>query len=617
MNKLQRLLTTLCLCVLTATTVRGQETSNHFDITPRPQKMEATGQKPFTLTAKTVIAHDAATSRQAELLKEALDTPTGYDLPLREGRRGQIVLRVDTTQVTAAEGYHLTTDSKSIEIVGHDAAGVFYGVQTLLQLFPTAIYSEKTCRHTAWTVPTVAIEDAPAHPWRGMMLDVARYYFDKDYVKRFIDMMAAYKLNRLQFHLVDDSGWRMEIKKYPRLTEVGAWAGKDADRIGGYYTQDELKEIIAYAADRGIEVVPEIEFPAHLLSAIVAYPWLSCRGEQHEVPRKNFISHELLCVGKPEALTFLKDVLEETMDLFPSRHINIGGDEAVYTRWGECQRCQAVMKREGLTKASELQGWLTNKVAEWLAERGRTAMGWEEVVMRGRVARPVTAVIWHNPEDTATVARDGHTSVLAPVGSHYFDFPESNSPGEPQHATWSGIVPMERTYTMPLGDYCKGGSVLGVQGCIWTDQFICGEKLQEINALNENRSETYIEYFIFPRMLALAEAGWTPQALRHYGDFKQRLKSQLPRLDIRGWNYRVPEPEVVTVEQTADGFVYTLATPVEGADIRYTTDGTWPTVHAPRYTTPVKVKNKKDLRAITVVTPRHHSLPLMPEEAKE
>ena len=241
-----------------------------------------------------------------------------------------------------------------------------------------------------------------------MMLDVSRYFYDKEFVKKYIDMMAMYKLNKLQFHLIDDSGWRLEIKKYPRLTEVGAWAGPDHNRLGGFYTQEDIKELIAYGQVRNVEIIPEIEFPAHILSAVVAYPWL--------------------CVGKESSLQFLRDVLDETVRLFPSSYINIGGDEAVYTRWEECPDCQKVMKREGLKKASELQGYLTNVVAEMMKEKNRTVVGWEEIFLRGDVKTPVVGLIWHNVRDTLLATQRGHKAILT-RHAHVFRLPRKPYPG--------------------------------------------------------------------------------------------------------------------------------------------------------------------------------------------
>lgn len=580
---------------------------------PRPSDVSYSGGRPFTLTAKTSIGFDAAVRAQAAYLRDVVSASTGYLPALREGRSGTISLRIDTVAVPKAEGYHLTIAEKGVTVVGHDPAGVFYGLQTLLQAFPPQLVGSRLVRDVAWTAPALTVVDAPNRPWRGMMLDVGRYFFDKEFVKKYIDMMATYKLNKLQFHLIEDSGWRLEIKKYPRLTEVGAWAGPDASRLGGYYTQDDIRELVAYAAVRGVDIIPEIEFPAHVLSAIVAYPWLSCTGEQHEVPTQHFISRDLLCIGKPRVLQFLRDVLDETVALFPSKYINIGGDEAVYTRWDACPDCQALMRREGLHKSSELQGWLTNEVARWMKEKGRTVVGWEEIIMRGKVTTPVVGLIWHNTADTIVATRTGHKALLGPATNLYFDFPESATPGEPQHATWMPPVSLEKAYSIPVNDYSPTSTTIGVQACLWSDQFIHGTRLQEIPVIDENRSERYAEYFTFPRLLALAEVGWCPTAGRDFADFRHRLAAQFPRLDAKDCGYRVPEPDV-KCEKTAAGYTFTVTPNVDGAEVRYATNGAYPNVHSPLYAGPVTVKNKSDFLAINVVTPRHYSLPFRTPE---
>lgn len=602
----------LALLALPMLTLSAQTANDANPVVPRPVETRTIGGVGFTLTAKTTIGYDSRVAAQAEYLHETLLPATGYDLKMNAGRRGVIMLSIDTVAVPHAEGYRLNITRKGVEITGHDAAGVFYGIQTLLQYFPPEIYRQSLQRNITWSAPAVDVEDAPNHPWRGMMLDAARYYYDKSFVLKFIDMMAMYKLNKLQFHFIDDSGWRLEIKKYPRLTQVGAWAGSNEKRIGGYYTQDDIREIVAYAAVRGVEIIPEIEFPAHVLSAVVAYPWLSCTGLQHEVPSQHFISRDLLCVGKERTLQFLRDVLDETISLFPSKYINIGGDEAVYTRWEQCPDCQALMKREGLTKASELQGWLTNQVAGWMKERGRTVIGWEEIIMRGKVSTPVVALIWHNVNDSIRAREGGHKAILTPASHLYFDFPESSTPGEPKHATWLPPISLEKAYSMPVNDYSSASTTLGVQGCIWSDQFIHGDMLREILPIDENRSENYVEYFCVPRMLALSELGWDAAARRDYADFSRRMKTQYLRLSAKGCNYRVPEPVVKHEEKKADGsVVLTLQSPVENATVRYTTDGTYPTVHSKIYQgEAITVKNRADLLAITEVTPTHYSLPL-------
>lgn len=598
-----------CMSLLLAASL-GVEAQNTLSLVPKPLHLEQTEDE-FTLKSGMTIACEKGLEEQAGYLQQMLRQATGWEIKVRpDSRKGNIVLTLDSVANTHAEGYTLSVDKKSVRIAGADVAGVFYGLQTLLQLFPEEVYRNSLAGQVAWTVPGVKIVDHPERPWRGMMLDVARYFYDKEFVKKFIDMMAMYKLNKLQFHLIDDSGWRLEIKKYPRLTEVGAWAGPDSRRLGGFYTQDDICEILEYARLRQVEVIPEIEFPAHMLSAVVAYPWLGCTGKQHEVPDQHFISRDLLCVGKESSYQFLKDVLDETVALFPSKYINIGGDEAVYTNWEQCPRCQEVMKREGLSKASELQGYLTNVVADMMKKKNRTVIGWEEIIQRGKLNEQVVALMWHNVGDTIQATRTGHKAILTPATHLYFDFPESRTPGEVKAATWMPPISLEKCYGMEVNDYSPSSTVMGVQGCFWSDQFIHGTVLQEITPLNENRSEQYAEYLIFPRMLALAELAWLPKAERKYADFAERMTLQYAKLDAKGCNYRVPEPKILSMTQEGDSLCFTLAPTVAGAPIRYTTDGSYPTIHSAVYNGPLRVKNKSDFHAMTVVNDRHYSLPI-------
>lgn len=590
-----------------------EEITPKVNIIPLPSKVLKKTGKSFSITEKTNIRFTSQVKAQANYLQETLGKSTGWDLTLVENSKNKkgIILSVDTLLIQQQEGYRLEVTEKYISIVGHDAAGVFYGIQSLLQLLPPAVHSSFRQKGTEWEVNPIFIEDAPQRPWRGMMLDVARYFYTKEFVKKYIDMMAMYKLNKLQFHFIDDSGWRLEIKKYPRLTEVGAWAGTDIHRLGGFYTQEDIKEIIEYAEVRGVEVIPEIEFPAHMLSAIVAYPWLSCTEKQHEVPVKHFISRDLLCVGKESSFQFLRDVLEETVALFPSKFINIGGDEAIYTRWEQCPKCQDLMKREGLTKASDLQGYLTNKVAEMMAEKGKTVVGWEEIFMRGKVSTPLVGLIWHNVADTLQAERAGHKAVLTPCTHMYYDFPEGKTPGELKAATWMPPVSLEKTYSMPINDFSEGSTTLGVQACFWSDQFIHGTQLQEYPYLNENRSEKYAEYFTFPRLLALSEVAWKKESERDYKDFLHRLGFHYQRLDYKNCNYRVPEPHVNAIKKLENGsYEYHLSPSIQGSEIRYTVNGTYPTPYSPVYKKPVVVENKNLFRAMTVLSPSRYSLPI-------
>lgn len=578
-------------------------------IIPAPRSLEQT-QGNFTLTSAATIGYGKDLKEYADYLADIFDRSTGWEIPAKPGK-GTITLAVDPSKVKAAEGYTLSITPKGVSITGADKGGLFYGIQTFLQLLPPQIYSQTRIKGIDWSAPCVNVSDAPERPWRGMMLDVARYFHDKDYVKHYIDMMAMYKLNKLQFHLIDDSGWRLESKKYPRLTEVGAYAGPEHNKLGGFYTQDDIREIIDYGRLRNVEIIPEIEFPAHILSAVVAYPWLSCTGLQHELPRQHFISRDLLCVGKESSIKFLQDILDETVELFPSKYINIGGDEAVYTRWEQCPDCQALMKREGLTKASELQGWLTNVVAKMMAEKGRTVIGWEEIITRGKVDTPVVALIWHNVNDSTLATKDGHKAILTPATHMYLDFPEGSTPGEVKAAGWMPPISLEKCYSMPVNDYSGNSTVMGVQGCLWSDQFIHGTVLQEIQPINENRSENYVDYLTFPRLMAVAEVAWGKESDRNYADFKGRVSKHFARLDNKGTVYRIPEPEITSMTESADGVTFTLAPSVEGSQIRYTTDGTYPTVHSKLYDgTPVTAPSKTDFHAVTVVNGKNISLPV-------
>lgn len=607
--KFHKILTSALCAVLSTVCL----TSAAADITIIPQPVEqrqASGS--FRLRPTTTIGYADGLRDHAMYLDSVLSASTGWDFKVTDDiKKADIRLSMKPLFIRPDEAYTLDVTPREVNITGHDRGGVFYGIQSLLQLLPPQVYSDRRQRGTDWTIPAVHIYDAPAQPWRAMMLDVARYFHDKDMVKKYIDMMAMYKMNKLQFHLIDDSGWRLESKKYPRLTEVGAWAGPDGHKLGGYYTQDDIRELVEYGRLRNVEIIPEIEFPAHILSAIVAYPWLSCTGKQHELPLQHFISRDLLCVGKESSIRFLQDILDETVELFPSEYINIGGDEAVYTRYKTCPDCQALMRREGLTDESQLQGYLTNVVARMMKEKGRTVIGWEEIIDRGRIDEQVVAMIWHNVDDTIKAATQGHKAILTPATHLYLDFPESATPGEVKAATWMPPISVEKCYTMPLNDHASTSTVIGVQGSVWSDQFIHGTVLQEIPLIDENRSERYIEYLTFPRLMAVAELGWTPKTRRDYADFARRLKSHYARLDHKDVTYRVPEPEIASMAENADGSVtFTLTPSVDGSRICYTTDGTYPNVHSPLYTGPVTVNDKSDFHAMTVVTPRHYSLPI-------
>jgi hexosaminidase len=552
----------------------------------------------------------------AKFLEESVAPATGWDFPVEKANSSadnSIFLTIDKSKNIAKEGYLLSVKNNSIEITGAEQAGVFNGIQTLLQMLPVEIYSSERRKNIAWNINEAEIADEPLFPWRGIMLDASRYFYGKDYVLHLMDMMAMYKMNVLHLHLIDDAGWRLEIKKYPKLTSVGAWRGKGSKRTGGYYTQDDIREIVAYAALRNIDVIPEIEIPAHTLAAIAAYPWLSCTGKEQVVPEKHFISRDLYCVGKESTFEFLDDVFKETAELFPSKYIHIGGDEARYNRWKECEYCQKRKKDLGLKSEKDLQVYFTERVQKMVAKYGKTIVGWDEIIERGLKNKAV-GMVWHKPENAIAETKEGHDVVMALTGYCYFDVAESAIPGEVKAATWLKPISLEKVYSLNpmiegLGEKYKP-QVLGAHATLWSDQFIHGKILQEITPINENRSEKYFDYLTFPRMAALAEVCWTPRNLQNWNDFEKRMKTHYNRLDKAGFGYRVPQPKLIDKKEVDGGFVITLECVVNGAEIRYSTDGIPANVYSEIYTKPVKITDLQKFQAITVVNRNQYSLPL-------
>lgn len=582
-----------------------------IQVIPKPRHLEVLNSK-FTLNNDTKIIVGKELKSQGELLQEYLTSATLYDMPIESGSKASknsIFISLDNT-ITGDEGYTLNVTKNNITITGKTQDGIFYGVQTLLQLLPVQIYSEIPQKNITWSVPAVSIKDEPQFKWRGMMLDVSRYFMTKDYVLEYIDMMAMYKMNMLHLHLVDDAGWRLEIKKYPKLTSIGSFRGEGEKRTGGYYTQEDIKEMVEYGELRGVTIVPELEFPAHVLSGIVAYPWLSCREEQLKMPEQHYISKDLICIGKESSIEFLEDVIAETCELFPSKYIHVGGDEAVYDYWNDCPKCTKVKEDNNLSKSSELQGYLTNLVAKMSAKHNRTIVGWEELLHRGEITEPVVSMIWTNMKHTQGALDLGHKVVLAPADYVYFDFPESNFPSEIKAAGWKGPISVEKCYNFDISSFENNENVLGVHGCLWTDQFIHGTILQEFDVLNENRSENYVNYLTLPRLLALSENTWTKSSDKNYENFENRLSKHYKRLDYAGFNYRVPTPKVISTNKVGNEFIVELESAVDGAEIRYTTDGSKATPYDKLYTGKVGVTQLSDLRAVTVITKTNHSIPL-------
>jgi hexosaminidase len=478
---------------------------------PRPSKLTTqTGY--FTLTARTRIAAQPQAQRAGTLLAEWLAADTGVHLPIGTAATNVIALRIRP----GAAAYSLRVMHDRAEIESSTSEGLIQGCQTLRQLLVQS--------GGAWMLPRVEIEDSPRLGWRGLMLDCSRTFLSLSYLKKNIDLMSYYKLNVLQLHLTDDQGWRIEIKKHPKLTDIGSrFAARYKDERGGYYSQDEIRELVRYAAERGVTIVPEIEMPGHALAALTAYPELSCTGGPFEIypffsgPN---ISEDVFCLGNEGTFRLLEDVLDEVASLFPGQFIHLGGDECPKTRWRSCPKCQARIRAEGLRDESALQGYLIGRMARFLEARHKRVIGWDEIA-EGGAAPGAAVMVWRGIDALTVLAKAGHDAVLSPASHCYLDYKQSDLPQELGEG--SKPVPLDKVYSFdPLPaalDRDISRHVLGAQGAMWT---------------HYARTEGAIDRQLFPRLAALAEAFWTPQELRQWPDFKERLQAHCRRLAAMG-----------------------------------------------------------------------------------
>ncbi len=510
-------------------------------VIPAPVQMELR-EGTFSLTPKTKIVVDVQTANLGEQLKAMLSPATGYSLSIvdKSASSGNaIYLKLDPAlKDLGEEGYRLTVSNKNVTITAAKPAGVFYGIQTLRQLLPAEIFKPEPAKGVNWQAPCIAIEDTPRFQWRGMHLDVARHFMPKEFVKKYIDLLAIHKMNTFHWHLTEDQGWRIEIKKYPKLTELGAWrketvighnTGKyDGKRHGGFYTQDDVREIVEYARQRYITVVPEIEMPGHSLAALVGYPELSCTGGPFKVRTMWGVEADVYCAGNDEVFGFLEDILTEVLDLFPSEFIHIGGDECPKARWEKCPKCQARIKAEGLKDEHELQSWFIKRFDVFLTERGRRLIGWDEI-LEGGLAPGAAVMSWRGQSGGIAAARAGHDVVMAPNSHTYFDHYQADPKKEPMAI--GGFLPLEKVYgynPIPAKLTAEEGKhILGAQAQIWTE-YIPNSK--------------QVEYMAFPRECALAEVVWTPVENKNYQDFHTRLETHMKRLDNLAVNARPLDP---------------------------------------------------------------------------
>jgi hexosaminidase len=500
----------------------------------------------------------------------------------------QIVL-VTNTEINNDEGYHLRISSDEIRIEAKTDRGAYYAVQSFIQLVPNAIDPKQKL-----AIPCVDIKDAPRFQYRGMHLDVARHMYSVDFIKKYIDMMARLKMNTFHWHLTEDQGWRIEIKKYPKLQEVAAFRKEtlighysdqphqfDGKRYGGYYTQEEIKEIVAFAEERHITIIPEIEMPGHSQAAIAAYPELGCANEKVEVATKWGVFEEVYCPTET-TFKFLEDVIDEVVALFPGKYIHIGGDEAPKTRWKNSAFCQKLIKEKGLKDEHGLQSYFIQRMEKYVNSKGKQIIGWDEI-LEGGLAPNATVMSWRGTKGAVEAAKEGHDVILTPTSHCYFDYYQSDNENEP--LAIGGFLPLEKVYSFnPIPKELteeESNYVLGAQGNVWTEYM---------------PTKKQVEYMAFPRMLALSEVVWSQPKNKNYQDFVRRLESYQKRLDAWDVNYANHIYEVKGELKKAGGKLsYELTTVSDSYPIYYSTDGSDPKTE---YNNPIAVDSSMTIKAI-------------------
>ncbi len=571
-------------------------TQKPVSVIPYPQRVEFAAGAPFEFRSTTSL-RDRSASKAGSVLAAMLLRAGGPRLGSAEtgsGANRVVFAQASVRDRLSPGGYRLAVSKDEIRVEFSDEAGAFYAVQTLRQLLPSQIESQRAVSGVRWTVPAVRIEDWPRFSWRGMHLDVSRHFFSPEFIKRYIDYLALHKLNVFHWHLVDDGGWRMEVEKYPKLTEVGAWRvdtggdwpggewnqgnlrfpGQSSGKklYGGYYTRAQIREIVRYAAERHITIVPEIEMPGHALPALVAYPEVGCDN----VPAPNEPGHgptNVFCVGKESTFAFLEDVLRETMELFPSKWIHIGADEVWKGHWQRCPRCQERIRSLGLTAGphspeENLQSYFVRRMEGFLWRSGRRLIGWDEI-LEGGLAPGSTVMSWRGISGGIAAAKAGHEVVMSPTSHCYFDYPYVTT--STKHVYGWDPVPGELSAE-------EGKLVLGGQANVWTEWIA---------------TEDRVEYMVFPRMLATAEVLWLMPETKSWDSFSARQAAYFARLDLLGVDYHLPSPEVesgaVLFESAAE--VAAKRDPSMPFTLRYTLDGSLPTTSSPAYESPIRVSD--------------------------
>lgn len=588
-----------CFCILLcgcgSKNILSEKEYNHgVNIIPMPQNMQL-GNGKFTIDNNTrIIISDDSLSSVADFYSQKIQASTGFDIKVTgKHSNNSISLSIDSNigkdldNGLAAESYTLSVKENGVDIKASTLKGIFYGMATFMQLLPAEIESSSKIYNAEWTAPVIEIKDSPRFKYRGLMLDVARHFISVEGLKKHIDMLALVKINNLHLHLTDFQGWRIEIKKYPKLTEIG---GTRIDEYGnvysGYYTQEEIKELVKYAQDRFINIIPEIDVPGHSLAAIASYPELSCTGEKYDVMSRWGPFPVVFCPGKEDMFELLDGVFAEMSTLFPSEYFHIGGDECPKKVWETCPNCQRRIKEEGLfddkehTAEDKLQSYAISRCEQILKKYGKKMIGWDEI-LQGGLAPEATVMSWRGEKGGIASALMDHNVIMTPTsGGMYLDHYQGNSQAEP--FAWGAYAPIVKSYNYnPVPDTLvrmgKEKYILGVQANAWTECMY---------------TEDIVEYRVYPRIFAVAETGWTEEGKKNFDDFSRRLNNMAVRMDCHDINYHIPLPEQPDFCRNHVAFTDVVNVSFDTSrpmKMVYTTDGTEPGLDSPVYSEPIMI----------------------------
>ena len=594
MNSLSKLALVLTFCTGMIACSGGKAVKGDYGVVPLLQEVTLTNGNPFVLSPSTKIFYPEGNDKMkknAEFLASYIKEITGYELATATGQPGKGISLVIDQSIQNPEGYQLTVSDNGIRIAGSTDAGVFYGIQTLRKSIPA------TAQGMNVELPAATINDYPRFAYRGMMLDVSRHFFPVDSVKTYLDILALHNQNTFHWHLSDDQGWRIEIKKYPELTQIGSKRKEtvighnsgtyDGKEYGGFYTQDQIRDVINYAAERHITIIPEIDMPGHQLAALATYPELGCTGGPYDVWGQWGVADDVICAGNEKSMQFLEDVLSEVIDLFPSEYIHVGGDEAGKSAWKKCPKCQALMKEKGMKNVDELQSYMIHRAEEFLNSKDRKLIGWDEI-LEGGLAPEATVMSWRGEDGGIKSARMGHDVVMTPGNYMYLDFYQADPKTQPYAI--GGYTPIKKVYSYDpvpadslTAEECR--HILGVQANTWTEYI---------------QTPEHLEYMMFPRALAVAEIGWTPQELRTWEDFKLRMNAHISKLQGMGIRtFTLSDELEVTMQVDTAGRKIEVILDAEKypAEIRYTTDGSVPVASSALYAGPITVQDSAHIKA--------------------